>query len=77
MQADHLREFRQARQVHPDSRKIVYAMFARADQIDADADPDRAPHGVPTGTEGARTARKANCRLDQSTTENSKHPSLN
>src|ERR1700719_2805866 len=46
MQADQLREFRQARQVHPDSRKIVYAMFARADQIDCTA--DRAPHGIKT-----------------------------
>jgi hypothetical protein len=36
MQADQLREFRQARQVHPDARKIVYAMFARADAVDAD-----------------------------------------
>jgi hypothetical protein len=44
MQADQLREFRQARQIHPDSRKIVYAMFARADQIGAD--PGRAPHGM-------------------------------
>ena len=49
MQADHLREFRQARQIHPDSRKIVYAMFARSDQIDAE--PDRALHGITTGTE--------------------------
>jgi hypothetical protein len=47
MQADQLREFSRGR--HPDSRKIVYAMFARADAIDAD--PDRAPHGVATGTE--------------------------
>jgi hypothetical protein len=39
MQADQLREFKQARQVHPDSRRIVYAMFARADQNNAD--PDR------------------------------------
>src|ERR1700694_764661 len=49
MQAAHLSEFRQARKVHPDSRKIVYAMFARADPIDAD--PDRALHGITTGTE--------------------------
>src|SRR5437870_6307281 len=46
MQADQLSEFRQARQVHPDARKIVYAMFARANPIDAD--PDRASHGVTT-----------------------------
>jgi hypothetical protein len=51
MQADQLHEFRQARQVHPDSRKIVYAMFARANQIDSDVDPDRASQGVTTGTE--------------------------
>jgi hypothetical protein len=38
MQADQLREFRQARHIHRDSRKIVYAMFARADAIDADSD---------------------------------------
>jgi hypothetical protein len=29
MQADQLREFRQSRQIDPDARKIVYAMFAR------------------------------------------------
>jgi hypothetical protein len=53
MQADQLREFRQARQIHPDSRKIVYAMFARADQIDADsnADPDRASHDIASRTQ--------------------------
>src|SRR4029077_9633009 len=34
IQAENLLEFRQARQVHPDSRKIVYAMFGRADFID-------------------------------------------
>jgi hypothetical protein len=49
MQADQLHEFRQARQVHPDSRKIVYAMFARANQIDPDT--DRAPHGITTETD--------------------------
>jgi len=51
MQADQLREFRQARQIDPGSRKIVYAMFARADQIDGAADPYRAPHGIATGTQ--------------------------
>jgi hypothetical protein len=49
MQAEQLREFRQARQIHPDSRKIVYAMFARAHPIDAD--PDQTPQGGMTGTE--------------------------
>jgi hypothetical protein len=49
MQADHLREFRQARQIHPDSRRIVYAMFTRADA--GDADPDRTSHGTIPGME--------------------------
>ena len=49
IQADQLREFRQARQIHPDSREIVYAMFGRADPVDAD--PDRASHGITNGTE--------------------------
>jgi hypothetical protein len=44
--------------VHPDARKIVYAMFARADAVYADpnAEPntesDRTSHGV------ARTLKK-------------------
>jgi hypothetical protein len=33
--ADHLREFRQARQAHPDSRTVVHAMFGRSDPIEA------------------------------------------
>jgi hypothetical protein len=49
MQADQLREFRQARQVHPDSRNMVYAMFARADAIDSE--PDRVSHGIAPGME--------------------------
>ena len=48
MQANQLREFRQDRQTHPDSRKLVYAMFARADPIDAES--DQASHGITTGT---------------------------
>src|ERR1019366_6825768 len=50
MQADQLREFRQIRRkVQPDQRRIVYAMFARADSDDTDS--DRASHGITTGTE--------------------------
>jgi hypothetical protein len=48
MQADQLHEFRRARQIHPDSQNIVYAMFARADGVDAD--PDRTPDGITTNT---------------------------
>jgi hypothetical protein len=52
MQAGQLREFRQARQIHPDARKIVYAMFARSDAVDADPDDepntesDRTSHSI-------------------------------
>jgi hypothetical protein len=49
IQAGHLHEFQQARQVHPDGRKIVCAMFARAEQIDAVS--DRTSHGTATGPE--------------------------
>jgi hypothetical protein len=47
MQAGQLREFRQIRQIHPDSRKI--AMFAPADAVEFE--PDRASLGVTPGTE--------------------------
>ena len=49
IQADHLSEFRHARQVHPASREIVYAMFGRADVVGFDRDP--ASHGIANGTE--------------------------
>ena len=39
IQADQLSEFRQARQVHPASREVVYAMFGRADSVSFDRDP--------------------------------------
>ena len=49
IQADHLREFRQARQVHPASREVVYAMFGRADPVGFDRDPTS--HGITNETE--------------------------
>src|SRR5215204_757465 len=36
IQAEHLREFKHARQVHPESRRIVYAMFGRVDSVGFD-----------------------------------------
>ena len=39
IQADHLSGFRQARQVHPASREVVYALFGRADSGSFDRDP--------------------------------------
>ena len=48
IQADHLREFRQARQVRPASQEIIYAMFGRADSVGFDPDP--ASHGIDNAT---------------------------
>jgi hypothetical protein len=39
IQAEHLRGFRQARQVHAATREVVHAMFGRADLISFDHDP--------------------------------------
>ena len=49
IQADHLSGFRQARQVHPASREVVYALFGRADSGSFDRDP--ASHGITNETE--------------------------
>ena len=46
IQADHLIGFRQARQVNPTSREIVYALFGRADP----ASFDQRSHGITDGT---------------------------
>jgi hypothetical protein len=51
MQAKHFRDFRQARQIQPDSQKIVYAMFTRAEQIDSQL--ERRSQGTISGTETA------------------------
>ena len=49
IQAEHLREFKHARQVQPESRKIVYAMFGQVDASGFDPVPE--PHGNTGGTE--------------------------
>jgi hypothetical protein len=49
IQAEHLREYRQARQVLPASRDVVYALFGRAESISNDRDP--ASHGITNATE--------------------------
>jgi hypothetical protein len=41
MQADQIHEFRQAREINPESRNIIYAMFPRSDIVEPDA--NRAP----------------------------------
>jgi hypothetical protein len=49
IQADHLREFGQDRQVDPASREIVHALFARAEPVSFDS----ASHSITNGTETA------------------------
>ena len=53
IQANHLSDFRQARQALPSSR-AVYAMFGRADSTSHDR--DLASHGVTNATESVQTA---------------------
>jgi hypothetical protein len=49
IQANHLREFRQARQVLPASREVIYALFGRADSVGDDR--NQASHGITNATE--------------------------
>jgi hypothetical protein len=49
IQANHLREFRQARQIFPATREVVYAMFGQANPISHDRDP--AAHDITTQKE--------------------------
>jgi hypothetical protein len=38
IQAEHLSEFRRARQVHPATREVVYAMFGRSGSVSFNRD---------------------------------------
>src|ERR1700687_5662889 len=49
IQAAYLLEFRQGRQIQTKSQEIIYARFGWVDS--ADADPNRASHGITNGTE--------------------------
>jgi len=55
IQADHLSEFRRARQIHPASREIVYATFRSAASVSFDPDP--ASHDATDATETASNSR--------------------
>jgi len=48
IQAEHLRSFRRARQVEPDQRRIVYAIFGRPD-VPHGNDSDRLADGITEG----------------------------
>jgi hypothetical protein len=67
IQASHLHEFRQARQIHPASREIVYAMFGRADSVGFDRDP--APYGITnaTGAASSSTPQSSKPAVDPAT----------
>jgi hypothetical protein len=54
IQADHLNEFRQAREIRPASRELVYAMFGLAAPVSLDRDPQS--QGVTSAPEYARSA---------------------
>ena len=54
IQASHLNEFRQARQVRPAARELVYAMFGLAAPVGVDHDPE--PYGISSATENARSS---------------------
>ena len=58
IQANHLREFRQARQVPPASREVIYALFRQADSISYDRisashDTTNATEAVPSSAPNA------------------------
>src|SRR5438105_1121174 len=51
IQADHLRAFRQVRQVHPDPRTVVHGMFGQSDPVGAN--PDCRSHDITDQTRAA------------------------
>jgi hypothetical protein len=74
IQADHLREYRKARQVRPASRDFVYAVFGRAESISNDRNPascsviteteaSPSPETYPVGPTVDLTAELARCFL--------------
>src|SRR5271166_4385717 len=54
IQANHLREFRQARKVHPASREVVCALFGPVDSVRFAHDP--ASHGITNGTKATASS---------------------
>jgi hypothetical protein len=63
IQADHLCEFRKARQVHPDSQTVVHAMFGRPDPIE----PNGGSHDAITSQ--TRAAPSSGVEPDDSTAD--------
>ena len=65
MQAKHFRDFRQGDKIEPDSRKIVYAMFPRGEQIDWQF--ERRAQGIISGTDTTDTAPSSEPRPGEPT----------
>ena len=69
MQADQLHEFRRARNIQPDSQKVIYAIFAGADAVDARAsvatttDPNTAASSEPEHIDPAADLTRCFLRL--------------
>lgn len=68
IQASHLSEFRQARQLHSAATEVVYALFRRADPIGFDHDTRAAPASPSAGSKSVersidRTVEFARCFL--------------
>ena len=69
MQADQLHEFRRANNIQPDSQKVIYAIFAGADAVDARAsvatttDPNIAASSEPEDIDPAADLTRCFLRL--------------
>jgi hypothetical protein len=69
MQADQLHEFRRARNIQPDSQKVIYAIFAAPDAVDARAsvatttDPNAAAGSEPEHIDPAADLTRCFLRL--------------
>ena len=62
IQADHLREFRQARQISSTSREFFYAMFGGTGSVGFDR--NRAPDGITNAMQAASASQSSNAAID-------------
>jgi len=66
IQAEHLRDHRQSRQLLANSREVIHAVLRGADSVSVNASPPKVPNGlqtVPNSDVGAPTAEFAHCFL--------------
>ena len=60
IQAEHLRDYRQSRQLLPDSREVIHAVFRPTDSADAHTDSHRAVSKVETVSDSGKKAEAPN-----------------